>query len=144
MKKNEPNINVFNRQRALAVDIPSLRRFIRRLSDHLSVRAGFSVVLLRDETIRRYNRQFRGQDYPTDVLSFPAGPEWDGVQTEDYLGDILISIEAAERQKRVNLSSEIEILCIHGLLHLMGYDHETDRGEMRRLETKVKKELQLR
>jgi len=141
LKKSEPSINVFNRQRALAVDTLSLRRFIQRLSARLSVRAGFSVVLLRDETIRRYNRKFRGKDYPTDVLSFPAGPE--SPDTEEYLGDILISVETADRQKKTDLATEINVLCLHGLLHLLGFDHETDRGSMKRLEAKIKKEFQL-
>lgn len=143
MKKSEPSINVFNRQRALAVDTPSLRRFIQRLAARLSVRAGFSVVLLRDETIRRYNQKFRGKDYPTDVLSFPADPE-SPADTEGYLGDILISVETADRQKKTDLATEINVLCLHGLLHLLGFDHETDRGSMKRLESKIKKEFQLR
>ncbi len=142
MKKSEPSINVFNRQRALAVDVLSLRRFVEQLSARLSVRAGFSIVLLRDETIRRYNRQFRGKNSPTDVLSFPAEPN--SSEPEEYLGDILISVESADRQKRADLPGELKILCLHGLLHLLGFDHETDTGAMRRLEAKIKKEFQLR
>ncbi len=142
MKKSEPSINVFNRQRALAVDLLSLRRFVEQLSARLSVRAGFSVVLLRDETIRRYNQKFRGKNSPTDVLSFPAKP--DSSEPEEYLGDILISVESADRQKMADLPGELKILCLHGLLHLLGYDHETDTGAMRRLEAKIKKEFQLR
>jgi len=142
LKKSEPSINVFNRQRALAVDVLSLRRFVEQLSARLSVRAGFSIVLLRDETIRRYNRQFRGKNSPTDVLSFPAEPN--SSEPEEYLGDILISVESADRQKRADLPGELKILCLHGLLHLLGFDHETDTGAMRRLEAKIKKEFQLR
>lgn len=142
MKKSEPSINVFNRQRGLAVDLLSLRQFLETLSARLDVRAGFSVVLLRDESIRRYNRKFRRKDSPTDVLSFPAEP--DSSETEEYLGDILISVESADRQKKADLSAELKILCVHGLLHLLGFDHEADSGAMERLEAKIKKEFQLR
>ncbi len=115
---------------------------MERLSARLAVQAGFSVVLLRDDAIRSYNRKFRGKDYPTDVLSFPAEPEGPGA--EEYLGDILISVEMADRQKTTDLPTELSVLCLHGLLHLMGLDHETDRGSMKRLEAKIKKEFQLR
>jgi probable rRNA maturation factor len=101
-------------------------------------RSEFSVVFVTDETIRRYNRDYRGFDKPTDVLSFSGD--------DDYLGDILISSETAYNQalksKILSFETNIHRLLLHGLLHLMGYDHETDDGEMRTLERRLRRRFQ--
>ena len=93
-------------------------------------RSEFSVVFVTDDMIRRYNRDYRGFDKPTDVLSFSGD--------DGYLGDILISSETAYNQtlksKTLSFETNIHRLLLHGLLHLMGYDHETDDGEMRILD----------
>ncbi len=88
-----------------------------------------------DETIRRMNREQRGIDAPTDVLSFP-------LKTVPFapLGEIVVSVEYAARKAGEygnSLDEEVALLFIHGLLHLLGYDHETDRGQMRRKEEEV-------
>ena len=93
--------------------------------------------------MRQYNRSFAGKDYATDVLSFPNEPERWEEDAEAYLGDILISVEQADRQKQGPLEDEIRLLILHGLLHLAGYDHETDQGQMQDLETSLRKEFQL-
>lgn len=109
--------------------------------------AQVTVVFVRDRRIRELNRRFRNKDYPTDVLSFPAGGEPDeapGLSEEHYLGDIVISTETAMRQAKEakqTFEREIEELVIHGVLHLCGYNHETDNGEMNRLELKLRKRL---
>jgi probable rRNA maturation factor len=92
-----------------------------------------SIVLTDDETIHGYNRDFRGVDRPTDVLSFPAseGEELIGIP-DGHLGDIMISVETAERQaKELGHSTEREIafLAVHGTLHVLGYDHMTPEDE---------------
>jgi probable rRNA maturation factor len=93
--------------------------------------------------MREYNRRFRGVDAPTDVLSFPG----EGVEDPEgriHLGDILISVTAAERQARRashSLARETKMLALHGYLHLLGYDHEHDRGEMRRIQRRVVRRL---
>lgn len=92
-----------------------------------------------DASIRQLNRDFRGHDAPTDVLSFPS-PQ------PDYAGDIAISTETAGRQARARrhaLDTELRILLLHGLLHLAGHDHETDQGEMRRREQALRRQLGL-
>lgn len=126
---------LINRQRRHRIDRPQLARFLDGLREHLSVSGGFSVVLVRDAVIRRYNRDFRGQDRATDVLSFPA--------SRDYLGDILISTDTAYAQaargRGLTLEKNLRRLALHGLLHLMGYDHETDHGEMRALELRLRR-----
>jgi probable rRNA maturation factor len=92
-----------------------------------------------DAAIAGLNRAFRRHDAPTDVLSFPA-------ETAGYAGDIAISLDTARRQARArrhSLDQEIRILLLHGLLHLAGYDHETDDGAMRRREHVLRRELGL-
>jgi len=132
---------VFNRQRKLTVERQALLAFGRQLSSRLGVRAGFSVVLVSDAAIRRFNREFAGLDKATDVLSFPSGDEAPG--DDAYLGDILISVETADRQRRAGLEQELSVLMLHGLLHLLGYDHEVDEGEMEELEGRLKGEFSL-
>jgi probable rRNA maturation factor len=98
----------------------------------------FSVVLVTDRVMRSYNRQYRGLDKPTDVLSFGG----DRV----YLGDILISCETAYNQARksrtLTFERNIRRLILHGLLHLMGYDHATDEGQMRHIERRMRRRFQ--
>lgn len=141
MKKDDPNIHVFNRQKKLDVESQALLAFAQQLSARLGLRSGFTVVLVSNAAMRRFNRQFAGLNETTDVLSFPAGQE--GAGEDSYLGDILISVEMAERQKRTTLDQELRVLTLHGLLHLMGYDHATDRGEMSALEDGLKGEFSL-
>jgi len=101
-------------------------------------RSEFSVVFVTDDKIRRYNRDYRGFDKPTDVLSFSGD--------DGYLGDILISSETAYNQARksntLSFETNIHRLLLHGLLHLMGYDHETDNGEMRVVERRLRRRFQ--
>jgi probable rRNA maturation factor len=98
----------------------------------------FSVVFTTDQTMRRYNRDYRGYDKATDVLSFPGD--------HGYLGDILISCETAYNQalksRTLTLESNIRRLVLHGLLHLMGYDHEIDQGQMRAMERRFRRKFQ--
>jgi probable rRNA maturation factor len=92
------------------------------------------VRFVSDREMRRVNRQFRGKDRTTDVLSFPG--------EEGHLGDVLISVPAARRQAAAaghDVSRELKILLLHGLLHCLGYDHETDEGEMERLERRLRR-----
>lgn len=105
--------------------------------------ASLTVALVRDRKIRELNLRFRGKNHATDVLSFPAGEPGDGVAT-DYLGDIVISADTAVRQAKEashSVERELSELVIHGVLHLCGYDHETDQGEMNRLELKLRRKL---
>ncbi len=100
--------------------------------------AEFSVVFITDGVMRDYNHRYRGMDKATDVLSF----EGDG----GYLGDILISTETAWAQARqsrtLSFDDNIRRLLLHGFLHLSGYDHETDNGEMRAIERRLRRKFQ--
>lgn len=93
------------------------------------------MALVTDAAMRRMNAQYRGADYPTDVLSFPS-------ETPGILGDIAIARGVAARQARQrghSEATELRILALHGLLHLLGYDHERDRGEMRKAEDRLRR-----
>ena len=133
----EPYLYI-NRQRKHRVDRKRIVGFLARLTSDLEVGKPFSVVLVSDPVIERYNRTYRGVERPTDVLSFPG--------EDDYLGDILISAETAydqaRRSRTLSLDNNVERLVLHGLLHLMGYDHETDDGEMRALELRLRRKFQ--
>ncbi len=135
-------IEVVNRQRKVRVDLEYWQTFSERaLAVIQKPTPDATIAFVSDRRIRDLNRQFRGIDKATDVLSFPAGED-----SSTNLGDIAISVERAEVQAKENdLSSDQEIaqLILHGLLHLCGYDHETDDGEMNRLELRLRKRLQI-
>ena len=132
-------IEVVNRQRQRKIATAPWVLLASQMLDAIgSPNASATVAFVSDRKIRELNRQFRGIDKPTDVLSFPT-------DTDDLdLGDIAISIETAAIQAKENgltFKNEIAQLMLHGLLHLSGYDHETDNGEMNRLELRLRKRL---
>lgn len=98
----------------------------------------FTVRFTGDREVRRINQTFRGKDSTTDVLSFPGEETPEG----RHLGDVLISVPAARRQAaraRHSADRELRILLLHGVLHCLGHDHETDDGTMERLERKLRR-----
>ncbi len=125
--------------------VPSARtlvRFLRQVQTAVRLRGQVSVLLTTDRKIRQLNRQFRGMDKATDVLSFPAPKAVAG----EVAGDLAISVPTARRQAREQghtLAAEIKVLILHGLLHLAGYDHERDEGEMARRERLLRGRLGL-
>jgi probable rRNA maturation factor len=130
---------ILNRQRKHPVRTAAVRAFLLELSAALNLSTSeFSVVFVTDSAMRGYNRDYRGFDKPTDVLSFRGD--------NDYLGDILISVETAYNQARrsrtLNLETNLRRLMLHGLLHLMGHDHVTDNGEMRKVERSFRRKFQ--
>jgi probable rRNA maturation factor len=105
-------------------------------------RGEVTVALVSDGRMRSLNRSYRGKDYATDVLSFPATASHEARGTPHYLGDIVIATGVAERQADDaghSVGTELRILALHGLLHLLGYDHETDDGQMARVERKLRR-----
>ncbi len=109
------------------------RAFAKRLATEVTGGRPFTCLITREEELRRLNLQFRKNDRSTDVLSFPSR------QTLGFLGDIAISFPHARRQAADYghaVGQEIEILMLHGVLHLLGMDHEKDRGQMARAENK--------
>jgi probable rRNA maturation factor len=104
-------------------------------------RGRVAIALVTDPQMRRLNARFRDVDHPPDVLSFPAGPATRPHPPAD-LGDLAIALGVARRQARDEghpLAAELRILALHGLLHLLGYDHERDRGTMRRVEDRLRR-----
>jgi len=129
---------LLNRQRRRRVDAKGLRRLLGAAAALLGVSGELALVLAGDRLLRRLNRDYRGQDRPTDVLSFPG----EGGLLE--LGDVVISVETAERNARGlgrTLKQELSVLALHGLLHVLGHDHETDDGTMDRLERRLRRRL---
>jgi probable rRNA maturation factor len=118
---------------------PGLARWLSSVAP-TRARGTITVALVSDRRIRTLNRTYRRKDAPTDVLSFPAGEPHD-------LGDVVIASGVARRQAREAghpLQTEIRVLALHGLLHLLGYDHETDNGRMARLEARLRRRGGLR
>ena len=101
-----------------------------------------SIAIVDDDAMKKLNRQFRGKNRTTDVLTFPADDSYaDPGRRGRPLGDIVISLEQARRQaadERHSLATEIRYLILHGVVHALGYDHETDHGEMNALEIEVR------
>ena len=132
------DVVLLERQRRRKTSPARLRRVLRGAAAILRVRGEVAVVLAGDGLLRRLNRAYRGKDRPTDVLSFPG----DG--GESGLGDVVISVATADRNARGlgrTLLQELDVLALHGFLHLLGYDHETDDGTMDRLEARLRKRL---
>ena len=133
--------------------IPSARvlaRFLREAQSAVKLRGEVSVLLTTDRAIRRLNRQFRGKNKATDVLSFPMyGTHISKTGRSGaprIAGDIAISVHTARKQAEAlghSPAAEIKVLMLHGLLHLAGYDHEADDGEMRRREQRLRAKLRL-
>lgn len=147
---------ILNRQRRMRLAMQPLARF----SEHVRRELGFpeesvTICFVSDAAMARLNRQFRSVPGPTDVLSFPTGGRTPGERrfahagngTNHYVGDIVISPETARRYARRHsraLAEELRVLILHGMIHLAGYDHETDNGEMARLERRLRQRLGLR
>ncbi len=139
------NVTVLNRQRSRRVDRVKLASFLRRVVDALppGLPGELAVCLLSDRKMCELNREFRGADAPTDVLSFVGETKLDA-EGRRHLGDIAICVPAAARQARAaghSLDRELRILALHGYLHLMGYDHERDEGQMLRLQRRLERRL---
>jgi probable rRNA maturation factor len=138
-------IEVVNRQRRRKINSKQWREFTAKALRAIGGDSqSATIVFASDDAVRKLNRNFRGKNSATDVLSFPAEAEPFEVETESHLGDIVISVERAAAQAKANglsFSGEVEQLILHGLLHLCGYDHESDNGQMNRLELKLRQQL---
>ena len=146
---------ILNQQRAVRLARRPLEHFLGRLQRELGFQeSGVTIALVSDAEIARMNETFRKKEGPTDVLSFPAArrrprslPRATSKQKAgEFLGDIAIAPATARRYARKHgrtLPVELRVLILHGVLHLLGYDHETDRGEMDRVERKLRKRFGL-
>jgi probable rRNA maturation factor len=151
---------VVNRQRRVRVDLERIAQLAdRTLAAVGRADAKLTIAFVRDPVIRRLNRDYRGKDRSTDVLSFPFGEEQTGAAAREegedgspaaggmkseYLGDVVISTDRAVSQAQeagFSVEREVSELVIHGVLHLCGYDHESDRGTMNRVELRLRRML---
>jgi len=124
----------------------TLSRFLSEAQAAVRLKGQVTVLLTTDAAIRKLNRQFRGKNKATDVLSFPSEGPFPGSPAEAIAGDIAISVTTALGQAADHghsLSTEIKVLILHGLLHLAGYDHEADSGQMARRERLLRGKLGL-
>ncbi len=135
---------IVNRQRRVQVSVKPLEDFFDRVRRELRFpREAVTVQLISDAAMARLNQTFRHKLGPTDVLSFPANGATPK-RSAPYAGDIAISPESARRNARRfsrPFPVELRILILHGMLHLAGFDHETDHGEMARLERRLRRRL---
>lgn len=142
--KHEPpstgglSVLIVNRQRKHRIRVEEIRSLLERAARSMKVSGEVALVFAGDALLQKLNRDYRFKDKPTDVLSFES-------QGEDMgLGDVFISIETARRNARRfsrTLDRELEILALHGFIHVLGYDHETDNGEMEALERRLRTRL---
>ena len=147
---------ILNRQRSVRIARRLLEEFLGRVASELGLaESSVTVCIVSDAEIARMNKTYRGKPGPTDVLSFPAEARKRPLALRRkaaadaataYLGDIAISAATARRNAARfgrTFPAELRILILHGVLHLLGYDHETDRGQMDRLEAKLRRRLRL-
>jgi probable rRNA maturation factor len=142
-------------ERGRPLRAPGLGAWLARVAP-AGARGVVSVALVSDRRVRALNRSYRRKDYATDVLSFPGAPRARArarpssnqhPATSNFLGDIVIARGVATRQAREARHSEqteLKILALHGLLHLLGYDHDRDNGQMRRVERRLRRKGGLR
>lgn len=146
-------IEIINRQRKIKIDAEIFQDFADETLNLIPEASGKTVVVafVSDWQMRQLNKNFRGKDLTTDVLSFAVETnEFEKISEPPalvngcFLGDIAVSVEQARRQASENdlaFSTEIKQLILHGILHLCGYDHETDNGEMNSLEIELRDKL---
>ena len=122
-----------------AVSVRGLAQWLTKAAP-ASARGNLSLAIVSDRRMRALNRQFRGKDAVTDVLSFPSG-------TRGFMGEIVIASGVAKQQAKTaghTVATEVRVLALHGLLHLLGYDHESDDGKMARAERRLRKKAGLK
>jgi probable rRNA maturation factor len=142
---------ILNRQNRIRIQTAPLERFEARVRRELSLGGReLTVCFVNDREIARLNKKFRGKAKPTDVLSFQVKgngvSEFPSADHRNYLGDIAISPETARRNAKRDggtLDRELRVLILHGILHLMGHDHDTDNGQMERKEIRLRSKLGL-
>ncbi len=133
----------------MGLSASGMGRFLRAVQRAVGLEGDVQVLLADDRTLRQLNREFRGKDRATDVLSFPAGGSTEFFAepgAPQMAGDLAISLETAARQAaqyRHSLRDEVRLLLLHGVLHLAGFDHETDSGEMAEREAELRQKLGL-
>jgi probable rRNA maturation factor len=136
---------VILRKRIAGLSASTLERFVLRARRMIHLRDTVNVLVTNNSELRSLNRRFRGADKATDVLSFPS-PQGGGTKAGRTAGEVAISADIArENARRMGhtAANEVKILALHGILHLAGFDHERDHGEMARKERRLRQQLKL-
>ncbi len=140
-------MKILNNQKKVRLALRPLEKFSDKAMRQLKLKPeGAAIAFVTDSEIKRLNKTYRRKNKPTDVLSFPSQTFSKRPNKNKFLGDIAIAPAVACRYAKKNgrsLQTEICILILHGILHLLGYDHETDRGQMDRIERKLRRKLGL-
>jgi probable rRNA maturation factor len=142
LKTNRSKPMVVLRKKLPGVSERSLGRFLNRAEQAVGLGGEVNVLVTSSRELRALNRRFRGKNKPTDVLSFPPLPTIEA----DFAGDVAISADIAARNARHlghTAAEEIKILMLHGVIHLAGFDHESDNGKMARKEERLRRALGL-
>ncbi|MGC1371205.1 MAG: rRNA maturation RNase YbeY [Candidatus Sulfotelmatobacter sp.] len=129
----------------MGLSASTIERFVLRVRKLIRMREMVNVLVTSSSQVRSLNRRFRGSDKPTDVLSFPALRVQNSL-AKPVAGDVILSADIArDNAKRLGhpLENEVKILVLHGILHLAGFDHERDGGEMARKESRLRRQLKL-
>ena len=138
-------IEVVNRQRKVLIDCERWQAFVEKAWRVIPTNAeGVTIAFVSDRAMRELNRLWRHKQGTTDVLSFSVEQDEFENAEGSSMGDVVISLEQAARQAKDNglsLDQEVAQLILHGLIHLCGYDHATDKGEMNRLELRLRRKL---
>jgi probable rRNA maturation factor len=131
-------IRVHNRQRTVAIHTAVVKKCLRQITTYLGCTdRELSVVFGSDRLLQELNRTYRHKDYPTNVLAFPQSPTYEGEPTTTILGDVIVSLPTAAREARdlqQSLEERVVYLLLHGILHLLGHDHEGSAAQRRHME----------
>lgn len=133
---------IINQQDKVRIELNQFKSFANLVLAEIANGKTTTIAFVSDKKMSELNNQFRGKNKTTDVLSFPFENDFD--ENENFLGDIVISLEQAERQaieNNLTLENEVKQLILHGILHLLGYDHETDNGEMNEIELQLREKF---
>ena len=140
---------IINQQRKIKIETADFQKFAEQAISAIKEAKGkdLTIAFVSDKKVKELNKIFRDKNKPTDVLSFPYEPDqYDFLETDNFLGDIVVSLETAQTQaaeNKLSFETEIKQLILHGILHLCGYDHETDGGEMNAVEIKLRDKLKI-
>lgn len=141
MQMKFPNPTIIFERKPSGLNSRLLSSFVLKASSAAGLRGAVAVLITGNPKIRELNTRFRGKNQSTDVLSFPAA-----ASANEFAGDVAVSLDVATSNARLlghSVSDEIRILILHGILHLAGYDHESDRGEMAEKEILLRRRFAL-
>ncbi len=137
-------VEVISNLKKSKIDKDEIAQFALDVMDKMNMFGSISIFFCGKKKIKKLNNEFRKKEGYTDVISFPAGKNY---FKDDFLGDVAICLDIARENAdkyEISLDEEVKNLIVHSILHLSGYDHENDRGQMKRKENRILRELNLK